>query len=101
MLNGQTSPKTKDHEKRSPSDTRPPVHTQREAEGVVLSTSQARESLPHMQQPALLQEYRPIIGIPIPVLSSSDGPVLLADAVGAWAVEQVQGRALLIPIWPF
>ena len=43
----------------------------------------------------------PIIGIPLPVQQGRHGPLLIADAVGAWAIERSQGRVLLIPLWPF
>ena len=46
-------------------------------------------------------EHQPIIGIPIPVQQGHQGPLLLADAVGAWAVERMSGRVFLIPLWPF
>ncbi|GLV54429.1 hypothetical protein KDH_12760 [Dictyobacter sp. S3.2.2.5] len=45
--------------------------------------------------------YQPIIGIPILVKQGSQGPVLMADAVGAWAIERIRARVLLIPLWPF
>ncbi|MBO0782200.1 MAG: gamma-glutamyl-gamma-aminobutyrate hydrolase family protein, partial [Ktedonobacteraceae bacterium] len=54
-----------------------------------------------MQGTDLPEGYRPIIGIPIPVQQGSQGPLLVADAVGAWAVERMSGRVLLIPLWPF
>ncbi len=47
------------------------------------------------------QEHQAIIGIPIPVTQSDQGPLLVADAVGAWAVERMRGRIFLIPLWPF
>jgi gamma-glutamyl-gamma-aminobutyrate hydrolase PuuD len=54
------------------------------------------------------EEYRehpdgemPIIGIPLPVQQGDQGPLLMADAVGAWAVERMRGRIFLIPLWPF
>ncbi|GCE29476.1 hypothetical protein KDA_49600 [Dictyobacter alpinus] len=47
------------------------------------------------------QEHQPIIGIPIPVTQGSQGPVLVADAVSAWAVERMRARIFLIPLWPF
>lgn len=50
---------------------------------------------------ALPDEHPPIIGIPIPVQQGHQGPLLLADAVGAWAIERLGGRVLLIPLWPF
>ncbi|GCE09135.1 gamma-glutamyl-gamma-aminobutyrate hydrolase [Dictyobacter aurantiacus] len=45
--------------------------------------------------------YQPIIGIPILVKQESQGPVLMADAVGVWAVERMRARVFLIPLWPF
>lgn len=52
-------------------------------------------------QAGLPDAHQPIIGIPVPVQQSSQGPLLLADAVGAWAIERMQGRVFLIPLWPF
>src|SRR6266567_7791788 len=46
-------------------------------------------------------EHQPIIGIPMHVSQGSQGPLFLADAVGAWAIERMQGRVFLIPLWPF
>ncbi|GHO82378.1 hypothetical protein KSZ_03840 [Dictyobacter formicarum] len=46
-------------------------------------------------------EHQPIVGIPIPVKQGSQGPLLMVDAVGAWAVERMQARVFLIPLWPF
>ena len=46
-------------------------------------------------------EYQPTIGIPIPVSQGNQGPLFIADAVGAWAVERMRGRVFLIPFWPF
>jgi gamma-glutamyl-gamma-aminobutyrate hydrolase PuuD len=43
----------------------------------------------------------PVIGLPLPVQQGKTGPMLVADAVGAWAVERMGGRVLLIPLWPF
>lgn len=48
-----------------------------------------------------LDGHRPIIGIPIPVQQGNQGPLLQADAVGAWAVERMRARIFLIPLWPF
>lgn len=48
-----------------------------------------------------LQSSQPIIGIPIPTQQGQRGPLLLADAVSAWAIERMQGRVFLIPLWPF
>jgi gamma-glutamyl-gamma-aminobutyrate hydrolase PuuD len=45
--------------------------------------------------------YHPIIGIPIPIQQGKQGPLLLADAVGAWAIERMGGSVFLIPLWPF
>jgi gamma-glutamyl-gamma-aminobutyrate hydrolase PuuD len=45
--------------------------------------------------------YQPIIGIPVPVQQGHQGPLLLADAVGAWAIERMRGRIFLIPLWSF
>lgn len=45
--------------------------------------------------------HQPIIGIPVPVQQGNQGPLLLADAVGAWAIERMLGRVFLIPLWPF
>ncbi|GCE22248.1 gamma-glutamyl-gamma-aminobutyrate hydrolase family protein [Dictyobacter kobayashii] len=47
------------------------------------------------------QEYQPIIGIPIPVKQGNQGPLFVADALGAWAVERMGARIFLIPLWPF
>ena len=44
---------------------------------------------------------RPIIGIPIHMHYGDQGPVLLADGMGTWAIERMRGRIFLIPIWPF
>jgi hypothetical protein len=44
---------------------------------------------------------QPVIGIPIPVMQDAQGPRLLADALGPWAIERVLGRVFLIPLWPF
>ena len=49
---------------------------------------------------ASFEQHQPIIGIPLPVQQGNQGPVLLADAVGAWALEQMGARVLLIPLWP-
>ena len=46
-------------------------------------------------------EHQPIIGIPLPVQQDKRGPLLLADAVGTWAVERMLGKVFLIPLWPF
>ncbi len=43
----------------------------------------------------------PSIGIPLPVQQGKQGPELVADAVGAWAVERMGGHVLLLPLWPF
>jgi gamma-glutamyl-gamma-aminobutyrate hydrolase PuuD len=43
----------------------------------------------------------PIIGIPILIQQGTQGPLLVADAVSAWAIERMQGRIFLIPLWPF
>jgi hypothetical protein len=40
----------------------------------------------------------PVIGLPLPVQQGKTGPKLVADAVGAWAVERMGGRVLLIPL---
>jgi gamma-glutamyl-gamma-aminobutyrate hydrolase PuuD len=45
--------------------------------------------------------HQPIIGIPMPVQQGNQGPLLLADAVGAWSIERMRGRIFLIPLWPF
>src|SRR5512147_1749535 len=45
--------------------------------------------------------YQPIIGIPILAKQGSQGPVFMADAVGAWAIARMRARVLLIPLWPF
>jgi gamma-glutamyl-gamma-aminobutyrate hydrolase PuuD len=50
---------------------------------------------------AFSQGHHPIIGIPIPVRQGNQGPLLVADAVSAWAVERMRGRIFLIPLWPF
>lgn len=50
---------------------------------------------------ACVQDHQPIIGIPIPVKQGEQGPLFVADAVGAWAIERMRGRILLIPLWPF
>ncbi|GCE15022.1 gamma-glutamyl-gamma-aminobutyrate hydrolase family protein [Tengunoibacter tsumagoiensis] len=47
------------------------------------------------------RSHQPIIGIPIPVKQSHQGPLLVTDAVSAWAIERMQGRIFLIPLWPF
>lgn len=44
---------------------------------------------------------QPVIGIPIPVTQDVQGPRLLADAMGSWAIERTLGRVFLIPLWPF
>ncbi|MBE3560310.1 MAG: hypothetical protein IMW89_13960 [Ktedonobacteraceae bacterium] len=44
---------------------------------------------------------RPIIGMPLPVQQGEHGLILLADAIGAWAVERMSARLLLLPLWPF
>ncbi|BCL83539.1 hypothetical protein ccbrp13_60040 [Ktedonobacteria bacterium brp13] len=55
------------------------------------------------QEPSLHehQEHQPIIGLPIPVQQGNQGPLLVADAVGAWAIERMHARVFLIPLWPF
>ncbi len=45
--------------------------------------------------------YRPIIGVPALAQQSDQGLLLLADAIGGWAVERMRGRLFLIPLWPF
>lgn len=45
--------------------------------------------------------HQPIIGIPILVQQGSQGPLLMADAVGVWAIERMRGRIVLLPLWPF
>jgi gamma-glutamyl-gamma-aminobutyrate hydrolase PuuD len=47
------------------------------------------------------EKHQPIIGIPIPVQQGNQGPLLLADAIGPWAIERMHGRIFLIPLWPF
>src|SRR5581483_10761463 len=42
----------------------------------------------------------PIVGIPFPVRARAHGPQLVADAVGAWALERMGARLLLVPLWP-
>lgn len=42
----------------------------------------------------------PIIGIPIPVRQGEQGPRFMADAVGAWSLERMGARLLLVPLWP-
>jgi gamma-glutamyl-gamma-aminobutyrate hydrolase PuuD len=49
----------------------------------------------------LTDGHQPIIGIPMPVQQGNQGPLLLADAVGAWSIERMRGRIFLIPLWPF
>ena len=72
-------------------------------EGITGTTNSMRlaEYVQDEQMTALSDEYRPIIGIPIPVQQGQQGPLLLADAVGAWSVERMKGRVFLIPLWPF
>ena len=45
-------------------------------------------------------ELTPIIGIPILVRQSEQGPQFMADAVGAWSLERMGARLLLVPLWP-
>jgi gamma-glutamyl-gamma-aminobutyrate hydrolase PuuD len=49
---------------------------------------------------SLPEQYQPVIGLPISVSTSKQGPLLSVDAVGAWAVERLGGSVLLLPIWP-
>ncbi len=55
----------------------------------------------HEDHPDGPQDAAPIIGIPLPVWQGTQGPLLLADALGAWAIERMGGRIFLIPLWPF
>ncbi|GHO50811.1 hypothetical protein KSX_89740 [Ktedonospora formicarum] len=54
-----------------------------------------------VEQEHFSRAYQPIIGIPIPIQQTAQGPLMLADAVGAWAIERMGGRVFLIPLWPF
>ncbi len=56
---------------------------------------------PIEDMPTIAEANAPIIGIPIPVQQGSQGPQLVADAVGIWAVERQHGRVFLLPLWPF
>lgn len=49
----------------------------------------------------MLDTYRSIIGVPVLAHQGDQGLLLLADAIGAWAVERMRGRLFLIPLWPF
>jgi gamma-glutamyl-gamma-aminobutyrate hydrolase PuuD len=53
------------------------------------------------QNMSFSEESHPTIGIPIPVSQGNQGPLLCADAMGAWAVERMRGSVFLIPLWPF
>jgi gamma-glutamyl-gamma-aminobutyrate hydrolase PuuD len=55
----------------------------------------------HERYPDSSQDAPPIIGIPLPVQQGTQGPLLLADALGAWAIERMGGRIFLVPLWPF
>ncbi len=69
---------------------------------VLLSdTIDGREGTQNEEMVEFSERHQPIIGIPIPVQQGNQGPLLLADAVGAWAIERMHGRIFLIPLWPF
>jgi gamma-glutamyl-gamma-aminobutyrate hydrolase PuuD len=74
--------------------------TQKNLQRVFTETS--LHEVRHMEQNVGFSgEYHPTIGIPIPVSQSDQGPLLCADAMGAWAVERMHGSVFLIPLWPF
>jgi gamma-glutamyl-gamma-aminobutyrate hydrolase PuuD len=77
-----------------------PSDTQKNLQRVFTETSPHEERYTE-QSMSLTQEYHPIIGIPIPVSQSDQGPLLRADAMGAWAIEHMRGSVCLIPLWPF